>query len=336
MATIQSSRMKRALARALATILLGVAAAAPQVKAATVTIASYFSFPNAVAVDPGGNVFVADYSNHDAYEFLVADGFTSYNPIQLTFAPDGIAADGSGNLFVANYVTYVYKLSGSSYTTYQILGSGFNQPGGVAIDSAGNVYVADYGNNAVKEILAPAYTTVKTLGSGFNQPAGVALDSGGNVIVADRSNNAVKKIWAPDYTTVTTIGSGFSSPWGVAVDARDNVFVADTFNGAIKELVAPAYTEIVAFYGAPGAGFNQPRGVAVDAAGNVFVADTYTHSLKEIVGPVLPPRIATAFGAASIPVISGTTRLVTVRSNANDECSGAPPSDPYVRAAQST
>ena len=305
-------------------ILLGIAAVSSPVDAETIIINSDFLFPNAIAADPNGNVFVIDYYYDEMYEFVATEAYASAHPIlQMVNAKgEGVAADASGNLFVAYTADFTGDGSVSKYPLPpqlpgQLIKNGLKQMAGVAIDSSGNVFFAEYGNNAVKEILAPGYTTIKTLGSGFNQPAGVALDASGNVIVTDRSNNAVKKIWAPDYTIVTTIGSGFSSPWGVAVDARDNVFVADTFHGAIKELVAPAYTEIVAFYGAPGAGFSQPRGVAVDAIGNVFVADTYTHSLKEIRAPVLPPKIATAFGAAAIQAIAGTTSLTFTISYPN-------------------
>ena len=137
-----------------------------------VTLASGFSYPNGVAVDGSGNVYVADTVHNAVEEILAVDGVVSSSSTVITLSI------GASNSF-----------------------GGFSYPTGVAVDGSGNVYVADSGNNAVEEIMAvggviPASPAINTLGSGFSYPSSVAVDGSGNVYVADTSNHAVKEIVA--------------------------------------------------------------------------------------------------------------------------------------------
>jgi sugar lactone lactonase YvrE len=268
------------------------------------TLGNGFSFPDGVAVDGSGNVFVADTGNGTVKEVLAASGYTTVSTLGNGFSnPEHIAVDGTGNVFVADTGNNAVKeiVAAGGYTTVNILGSGFISPAGVAVDGSGNVFVADTGNSAVKEIVAAGgYTTVNTLGSGFTSPASVAVDGSGNVFVADAGNSAVKEIVAAGgYTTVNTLGSGFTSPAGLTVDGSGNVFVADTGNTAVKEIVAAGgYTTINTL----GSGFGSPFGVAVDGRGNVFVADTGNSAVKEIMTQ------GVNFGSAAV----GTSTPITI------------------------
>jgi hypothetical protein len=95
------------------------------------TLGTGFAYPEGVAVDGSGNVFVVDCCSKVVKEIVAAGG----------------------------------------YSTIERLGSGFSDPEGVAVDGAGNIFVADSGNNSVKEIVAAGgYTTVNTLGSGCKYP----------------------------------------------------------------------------------------------------------------------------------------------------------------------
>ena len=76
-----------------------------------------FNYPQNLALDANGNVFVADSSNNLVKEILKSGGYTT--------------------------VITVPTAAGT-----------FNTPEGLVVDSSGNIFVADYTNNAVKEIVA--------------------------------------------------------------------------------------------------------------------------------------------------------------------------------------
>ena len=249
-------------------------------------LGSGIDFPQGIAVDSSGNLFIVN-SSSVVNEMLAVGDYTTLLPLVSGLnTPGGVAVDVNGNVFIAESGNNVVKevLAAGGYATVNTLGSGsgFASPVGVAVDAGGNVFVADSFNHAVKEILAPGYTTVITLGSGFIQPVGIAVDGNGNVFVSDATLNLVKEILAPGYTTVNTIGGGFNNPYGIAVDASGNVLVADLGNSAVKVILAPGYTTVIPI----GYGFSFPAAVAVDANGNVFVADLANNAVKKIPAPV--------------------------------------------------
>jgi len=139
--------------------------------------AASFNQPQALTVDAGGNVYVADEGN---------------NMIRK-IAPDGTVTTlaGGGGSGAANG-------KGSAAT--------FSSPAGVAVDSDGNVYVGDSGNNLIRKI-APDGTVTTLAGTGaagsvnrtlmqssFNSPQGVAVDQYGDVFVADTGNNLIRRV----------------------------------------------------------------------------------------------------------------------------------------------
>ncbi|WP_295671361.1 NHL repeat-containing protein [uncultured Mucilaginibacter sp.] len=174
-----------------------------------------FSFPQGVAVDATGNVYVADYGNN------LIRKISNTGMVSTLAGKDSAGANNGADTTAT-----------------------FNQPTGVAVDAAGNIYVADEGNNLIREI-SPAGVVSTFAGSGalganngtgtkasFNGPTGVAVDASGNVYVADYGNNIVREITPAG--VVSTLGvSGtsasklFKGPYGVAVDAAGNVYVAD-------------------------------------------------------------------------------------------------------------
>ena len=94
---------------------------------ATGTAAS-FRYPNGVAVDTAGNVYVADSDNHLIRKISPAGVVTT---LAGTVGAPG-SADGTG------------------------AAASFRYPQGVAVDTAGNVYVADTSNHLIRMIISAA------------------------------------------------------------------------------------------------------------------------------------------------------------------------------------
>jgi hypothetical protein len=251
--------------------------------------AARFYGPSGVAVDGGGNVYVAD--NHTIRKITPAGVVTT-----LAGSPGKIgSADGTGSA------------------------AQFNFPAGVAVDGAGNVYVADVINHTIRKITpAGAVTTLagragysgSNDGTGliearFNNPQGVAVDSAGNVYVADTANSMIRKI-TPAGAVTTLAGSlrvcggadgtggaaQFCGPYGVSVDSGGNVYVADEQNATIRKMTpAGAVTTLAGSAGQFGntdgigsaARFDAPFDVAVDSSGNVYVAEgAFNRTIRKV------------------------------------------------------
>jgi sugar lactone lactonase YvrE len=266
-----------------------------------------FYFPQGVALDPAGNIYVADGGNNEIRKITPAGVVTT-----LAGSTNGMgSANGTG------------------------AAASFSGPQGVAVDTAGNVYVADTDNFEIREITAAALVTtfagsvsqsgeqVDGLGNtaSFFGAEGVAIDGAGNVYVADK--NEIRKI-TPAGVVTTLAGSGnfgfadgtgsaasFQLPTGVAVDAAGDVYVADTINCDIRKITPAGVVTTLAGSGgggfADGAGaaasFFYPQGVAVDKEGTVYVADTDNNKIRKIT----PAGVVTTLaGSGNFGALDGT------------------------------
>lgn len=247
------------------------------------TVAS-FNFPNGVAVDAFGNLYVADQQNNVIRKISASGVVSNFAGTTISGSDDGFKEKAS-----------------------------FNLPSGVAVDTAGNVYVADQGNNKIRKISAlGVVTTLAGDGSKgsmngnaatatFNQPSGVAVDTKGIVYVADLNNNKIRKITL-DGIVSTLAGTGiagntngagnvasFEEPFGIAVDANSNVYVTDQQNYRVRKITPQGI--VSTFAGsikgdADGIGtaarFFRPSGITVDTGGNVYVSDVVNLKIRRI------------------------------------------------------
>ncbi len=307
--------------------------------------------PGGVAVDAGGNLYVADSNNFRVlgYGPPFGSGMSAGQPAILVLGQNG------------SFTARVNNNGG-------VNGASMSVPAGVAIDNLGHLYVADPFNNRVLEYDHP--TTANTaadavFGQGGNfagsdcnfnsacgrtgcpaaanslcSPSAVAVDGAGNAYIADSSNNRVLEFFSPltnqsanlvigqnDFKGVTC--TTLCQPQGVAIDSAGNLFAANTLNAQINEYNAPfnsgalpnlvigtkqcdqAVAKAGTLCGVAGLGF--------DSAGNLYAADTFDNRVLEFNQPLIPPtptptptRTPTATPTPSPPSITSIPPAILV------------------------
>ena len=276
-----------------------------------------FNYPEGIAVDAAGNLYVAE-SQNQTIRKITPLGATTFS---------------------------VTTLAGAAGQQGNVDGTGaaarFSYPYGVAVDATGNVYVADQGNATIRKITpAGVVTTMAGKGSSgaavdgtgaaarFVSPAGLAIDRAGNLYVGDGAT--VRKVTPAGVVTTMAgrdqqngaadgVGSAarFGSAEAIAVDGAGNIYVGDKGNGTIRKITASgvvttlAGTAPVSTDGnrvggfadgtGPTASFQYINALAVDVAGNVLVGDA---AVLRIITP------------------SGVVRTVAGLSNANGSADG--------------
>jgi sugar lactone lactonase YvrE len=277
-------------------------------------------FPEYVAVDNSGNLWVSDYQN----------GWVTEYPRPFT---DGEAA--TLEIGAANFS------SGGCST-----GGALCEPAGIAFDASGNLWAADVQNASVQEFKAPLSlgeaSTVLLGGEYLGSPpdrtsfaaAGLAFDQSGNLWVADSGYNRVLE-FAPPFTTheaaTLVIGqpnfttssnnsnqSKLSGPNSLAFDQSGNLWVADTYDNRVLEFKAPFSSGESASVavGQPNllstienttqSTLSQPDGVAFDTHGNLWVADTSNNRVAEFTPPFSTGMSATVIIGQDSYFFSGT------------------------------
>jgi large repetitive protein len=260
--------------------------------------ASPIFLPFGVAVDPAGNMFIADSSNN---RIRRVDGSSK---LMSTVA-------GNGN-------------AGNSGDGGPATMASLSLPTSVALDGAGNLYFADSNNHAIRMVTAATgiITTVAgVLGSqGYSgdggsathahldTPDAVAIDPvTGFLYIADSGNNVIRRV---DLSTgiisgfagnhvATYAGDGgpatsasLNGPWGVTVGPDGQIYIADQNNHSIRKVALDGTITTIAGNGtsgfsgdggaASGAVLDSPSATAIDAAGNIYISDAGNNRVRKV------------------------------------------------------
>jgi uncharacterized protein (TIGR03437 family) len=245
-------------------------------------------FPNSLAVDDSGNLFIADGSNGRIRK-------VSASGVITTVAGDRSAAATSQD--------------GPA-------GTAMLSPGALALGPAGELYFSDAGTRIRKLTSSGMIVTIAGTGtqgySGDGGPATAArfagpqamrFDESGNLYIADQGNHRIRRI-SPEGIVTTIAGNGqagfagdggpatsasLSGPADLAMDARGNIYVADLWNNAIRILTPSG---LACAYSASPTSIQSPA-----AGGSVSIAITTGPGCPWSIGG-LPSWIAIA-GAAN-------------------------------------
>lgn len=234
--------------------------------------------PEGLAIDPAGNLYIADAVDHRVRRISAAgiittvagNGYPGFRgdggPAQAAQlnAPYGLAVDAAGNLFIADLGNARIRKVSPDGVIQTIAGGGvggltLSQPRNLALDAAGNLYLSDFGSHLVLRIsTAGIVSSIAGTGSPgsiedgasvpatlapLRSPAGLAVDHSGALYIADSGNHRVRKIADGWMTTLAVPGDLLNTPTGLALDAADALYVAAKGSGLILKLT-PVFARI--------------------------------------------------------------------------------------------
>jgi len=260
-----------------------------------------FNQPFGLAMDPAGNLFVADTLNHTIRRM---------SPVESQWITTTVAGTPG--------------LSGSADGTNNT--ARFNQPTGIAADALGNLFVSDSLNNTIRKIRIIGTRAIVTTIAGlpgikgfrdgtnhvaaFNRPMGIAVDHHGIIYVADSLNHTIREIrprgsnWvvktiagsplSPGKADGMWLGARFNQPAGITLDPAGNLYVADQLNSTIRKMHLSGTNWIVStIAGFPGmrgwndglfpsSRFSTPSAISADTQTNLYVTDSSNNNIRKM------------------------------------------------------
>ena len=218
--------------------------------------------PNGIAVDPLGNIYIADTDNHCIRKVDTSGIITTVAGIGRS---NGYSGDG-GDATLAK----------------------LDKPRGVFVKPVGessnvDIFIADSNNECIRRINPSGnIRTVAGIGKSggysgdggaateakLRKPRGIFIDTSGSMYIADRDNHCIRKVEGGIIDTIAGTGSSGSSgdgglatnaklnhPTRVFVDTSGNLFIADMDNHRIR--VVSHYDQVInAIAGTGSDGFN--------------------------------------------------------------------------------
>ncbi len=212
-----------------------------------------FNEPWGVAVDSGGNVYVADTWNHRVQKFTAQGDFIA-----------------------------MWGYFGQAEDAYAYWG-----PRDIAVDAFDRVLITDTGNKRVVVLDQDGTFVTEIGGAGFlpgtfNEPIGVVVSADGLVFVADTWNQRIQSLML-DETGLIPVNSWDIAGWYgqslenkpyITVDDQSHVFITDPEGFRVIEFTAEG--NFIRYWGALGdtpGSFNLPTGIAADNLGGLWVTD---------------------------------------------------------------
>ncbi|TAG54612.1 MAG: T9SS C-terminal target domain-containing protein [Cytophagales bacterium] len=234
-----------------------------------------FNFPNGVAVDSDGKIFIAD---------------------------------------TDNFRVHVWTQSGTNFGYFKTMGEfgnsdgGLNKPAGVAIYQD-KIFVADKKNHRI-EIFTQSggnfgfYARIAgspniggykdqpgPLNTELDEPMAVAVSPNGTIYICDKNNSRIQ-VWTQSGTNfgyIATMGTTgtlssdndkFYFPSGIALDASGKIFVADLGNSRVQVWTQSGINfgyfktiNTISVAGTSTQMLGNPHGVTIGSDGKIYVAD---------------------------------------------------------------
>jgi sugar lactone lactonase YvrE len=311
-ADTHNNRIRKVTSGIITTIAgTGVAGFSGDSSAAT---SATLNLPSAIAVDAGGNLYIADTNNH---RIRKVSGTTIAT----------VAGDGE----------QLYLIDGVLATQ-----AGLDSPSGIAVDALGNLYIGDTHNQRIRKVTQTSGLISTLAGNGTKSfsgdggiassaalatPRGVTAAADGSIYLADSDNQRIRNISASG-TISTAAGDGeqgfsgdtgpanqavLDTPHAVAAFSSGVVAIADTnnqrvrmiFNGSINTAVGLGNNGSVALV---------LSGVSPVVTGNGSLTATLLNGASTATGTVTFLDVTSAASKIGTASLSNNTATVNLGS----------------------
>lgn len=255
-------------------------------------------YPNGLALDASGDLYISDIGTHRVYKLDVRKRLH----VIAGTGVSGFGGDG-GRAVIAQ----------------------LSSPHDLAFDSQGNLLIADTGNQRIRRLDRQGILTTiagngkadyagdggAAVNASLNNPQGITADRAGNLLIADTYNHVIRRI-NPQGIIATIAGTvpGHGGDGGVATKAQVNltmavttspdgsIYLSDAANSRIRQITGDGIIRTIAGFGPAadtyGGGFAGDGGPAekakifsatdlkCDAAGNLYISDSGNHRIRMI------------------------------------------------------
>jgi len=273
-------------------------------------VSNGLAFPQGMAFDSAGDLFVSDYLDGKIYEFT--NGVASMKGIFASglIHPQGLAFDSAGDLFVADFYSgTIYEFTNGVASMKGPFASGLSGPFGLAFDSAGDLFEADSGSNKIYEFTNGAASMKGTFATGLDGPAGLAFDSAGDLFEADYTGNKIHEFTNGVASKEGTFATGLDGPEGLAFNSAGDLFEADYTGNQIHEF-NPSGAKTTFASGI------RPDFLAFQPEAPVFSGLTASQSIGYGTTPITLAGKLSATSPSTVYPAPGETITVTINGNA--------------------
>lgn len=216
-------------------------------------------FPQFIAVDPSGNIYISD---------------SNANVIRKVTVSTGIITTVVGN-----------GAQGYTGDGGPAIDAGLYSPFGLALDSSGDLYIIDQNGSVVRKVSASTGIITTVVGNGvagyggdggpaknakLNGAQDLTVDRSGNLYIVDQNNYRVRRVAAATQVITTVAGNGvfnssgtggpavaasLSLPFGIAVDSSDNFYVSEIATPEVRKVFAGGQEQSAVALNAPKSNF---------------------------------------------------------------------------------